>query len=797
MFSAHAGDSKLQPFLNRYCSDCHDEDLKKGSFSIEDLAYGELSQTAQEPWTYIYDMVSSEDMPPKKKKRQPSEQEREDFLKLLEQSLEKNTAQRVNQEGRTAFRRLTAEEYEYTLIDLMKIPSLRVKGLLPNDRSAEGFDNTSHEQSLSYVQINSYMDAAEKAMSQAMFYGKKPEVEKWQTLFGDGKKFPLAEKNSQTLIDGKAYLKQQPTDLMIQTRWTKFKAPYSGTYKVSFKAYAARQKEGKIIPANRTHTILLARGRHQRFNIPIDVFTLPIDKCKEVLGGEYYLDAGDEFIFKIGTMADKTTDQLIGVDELTIEGPIYKKWPSESHETLFGYSRTTSMWTDQSSFRQPEFMSSKVYKPNQEEQTSFLTPKKPLKQVENLIRDFAARAFRYPVSKEEVDKFVGLFKMKYNDGFSFQDSIKVAYQGILCSPYFLFFTEGTGELNDFELASRLSYFLWKSMPDKELRELAVNGRLKDETVLSEQIERMILDPKFKRFIKSFADQWLSLDAIDATTPDKQLYPEFDTWLMESLAQETYAYLNEMVKENLGAEAMVSSNFLMINERLAKLYDIPNVNGSYFRKVPIENSIRGGLVTQAGILKVTANGATTSPVNRGVWFYEKILGKRVPPPPPVAAFEPDSSASATLREQFAKHRENASCATCHDKFDPLGFSLESFDVIGRFREEYRALEKGLDVKQKIFGKSVKYKLGQKVDASGKMLSGETFKDLNGMRQLLLKDKEMLAENLTSRLLEFATGAKVEFTDRKVIQDILKKTKDKSYGFRSLIQEVILSDTFRHK
>ncbi|MCM8530084.1 MAG: DUF1595 domain-containing protein, partial [Lentisphaeraceae bacterium] len=439
IISTHAGDLKLQPFLDRYCSDCHDEDFKKGNFSIEDLAYGELSQISQEPWTYVYDMVASKDMPPKKKKRQPSFQERENFLDLLGKAIESSSEKRVHHEGRTAFRRLTAEEYEYTLMDLMKIPTLRVKGMLPHDRTGEGFDNASHDQSLSYVQINSYMEAAEKAMKQAMFYGEKPEFEKWQTLFGNGQKFPLAEKNSQVLIDGQAYIKQQPTDLMIQTRWTKFKAPYSGTYKVQFKAFSARQKNEKIIPANRTHTMLMARGRHQRFNIAIDVFTLPLDKCEESLGGEYYMDAGDELIFRVGTMADKTTDQLIGVNELKIEGPIYHNWPSESHETLFGYSRTTAQWTDQSDFRRPEFMSSKIYKPTKEEQFSFLTPKKPLSQGEKLIRDFASRAFRYSTNKEEVDKFIALFRSKYDAGFSFQDSIKVAYQAILCSPYFLFF----------------------------------------------------------------------------------------------------------------------------------------------------------------------------------------------------------------------------------------------------------------------------------------------------------------------------------------------------------------------
>ncbi|MCM8533275.1 MAG: DUF1588 domain-containing protein, partial [Lentisphaeraceae bacterium] len=303
--------------------------------------------------------------------------------------------------------------------------------------------------------------------------------------------------------------------------------------------------------------------------------------------------------------------------------------------------------------------------------------------------------------------------------------------------------------------------------------------------------------KFSRFVKSFADQWLGLDGIDSTTPDKQLYPEFDTWLMESLASETYAYLEEMVKHNLGTKALVKSDFLMLNERLATLYGIADVEGGHFRKVPIQDGTRGGLITHASVLKVTANGATTSPVNRGVWFYEKILGKRVPPPPPVAAFEPDSSASATLREQFTKHRENASCATCHDKFDPLGFSLESFDVIGAFRQRYRTMKNGEEVIKKIFGKKVKYQVGQEVDASGDMLNGESFQDLNGMRQLLLRDKKLLAKNLASRLLEFATGAKVEFHDRKEVESILEKTKHEHYGFRSLIREVILSKTFRNK
>ena len=257
---------------------------------------------------------------------------------------------------------LTAEEYENTLIDLLKIPTLKVKSILPNDRTGHEFDNISHSQDLSYVQINAYMEAADHALSKTIFYGKKPKPEKLRIVYQNGQKLPVGEKGAELLIDGKLYLKEQPTDLMIQNRWIKFRAPYSGYYDLKFKAYSSRVAEGKEIPADRTHKVLMARGRHQRFNISVAVFSIPQNKCDGDLGGRYYLDAGNEFIFKIATMGAKATDQAIRLEEVNVEGPFYEQWPVASHKTLFGYSHTTSIWYEKSASKRPEFMTSKVIK---------------------------------------------------------------------------------------------------------------------------------------------------------------------------------------------------------------------------------------------------------------------------------------------------------------------------------------------------------------------------------------------------------------------------------------------------
>lgn len=332
---------------------------------------------------------------------------------------------------------------------------------------------------------------------------------------------------------------------------------------------------------------------------------------------------------------------------------------------------------------------------------------------------------------------------------------------------------------------------------------------------SAQTERLLQDPKSRRFVDAFLDYWLDLRKADATSPDAELYPDYylDDYLVESAVEETRAFFAELLTTNSPARAIIDSDFVVINQRLAEHYGIAGVEGIDFRKVTLPaNCVRGGLLTQASLLKITANGTTTSPVIRGVWINERILGKKIPPPPSaVAAVEPDIRGATTIRQQLEKHRNVESCNGCHAQIDPPGFALESFDVLGGYRQAYRALgelstESGQATQGKSktvpagFGKNGQpftFKDGQPVDTIGQLQDGSSFDDVRQLRQLVLKDERQVARSFVSQLVVYASGAPVRFGDRPEVESILDATRASDYGMRDLIHQLVQSDLFRQK
>lgn len=426
----------------------------------------------------------------------------------------------------------------------------------------------------------------------------------------------------------------------------------------------------------------------------------------------------------------------------------------------------------------------------------------------DLLRAFAGRAFRRPVEAAEVTPYLDIVHAELRAGASFPDAMFAGYQAILCAPDFLFL----GLEGDFALASRLSYFLWNSVPDGELLDLAGKGELSKPAILRAQVDRMLNDPRSDRFVGHFTDEWLKLKDIDFTTPDPQLYPEFDEWLRDSMLAETRAYFRQMIAEDRGVSHVIDSDFVLVNQRLAELYGIQGVAGSQLRAVNLpKESPRGGLLAQAAVLKVTANGTATSPVLRGVWVMERILGiPRRPPPPNVPAVEPDATGAVTIREMIEAHRADAACASCHRVMDPPGLALEHFDPIGGWRAHYRAsgnpkmvmTDKKNRVKElephvsvlTARGDRKNIRLGGEVDASGELTDGATFADLEGLRALLLRDEAGLAENLARQLTIYATGSGHRFSDRAEIKAIAQRSQKAGYGIRTLIENVVTSPLF---
>jgi hypothetical protein len=426
----------------------------------------------------------------------------------------------------------------------------------------------------------------------------------------------------------------------------------------------------------------------------------------------------------------------------------------------------------------------------------------PSQDAERLLRSFMKSAYRRPVEEAHVQRFLALFHDQFGKGFGFAKSMLSTYTAVLASPGFIFIDEKPGRLDDYALASRLSFFLWNSEPDEALRAHAARDELRQPEVLRAETERLLNDPKSRRFVEAFADYWLDLRKIDDTAPSSTLYNDYelDDPLKLAAVEETRLFVAELLRNDLPARNIVDSDFTFLNERLANHYSVPGVSGAKLRKVALpKDSVRGGLMTQASVLKVTANGTTTSPVLRGYWITERIMGYQIPPPPPVAAVEPDIRGAVTLRQQLEKHRNDTSCASCHSKMDPPGFALESFDVMGGWRDRYRAVKEDVQPEKGVGlnGQAFAFYYALPVDCAGELPDGRAFKDIREFKRLLLQDQVTLARNLAKQLTTYATGAPVRFSDREQIEKIVQAASVKEYGVRSIVHGIIQSDLFQMK
>lgn len=469
----------------------------------------------------------------------------------------------------------------------------------------------------------------------------------------------------------------------------------------------------------------------------------------------------------------------LAIQYVEVEGPLYDSWPPESHRRIFGD------------------LAQKNFRTNNYPDRVEVVSDQPLVDAERILMNFARRAFRRTVTAEDVAPFVAIVKTKLDGEYTFELAIRAALKGVLISPEFLFLRERPGKLDDFALASRLSYFLWSTMPDTELFTLAEQQKLSQPDVLRQQVERLLKDPRAAAFTHNFVGQWMGLREIDATEPSHILYPEYDHLLKVSMLRETELFFEEILKHDLSLTNFVASDFTMLNGRLAKHYGIPDVVGWEFHKTTLPpNSHRGGMLTMASVLKVTANGTTTSPVLRGAWVLNRILGTPpAPPPPDIPAIDPDIRGATTIREQLAKHRSIESCGVCHRRIDPPGFALESFDCIGGWRENYRVTGNGKAVV--VDGRRMPYHEGKKVEPSDVTEDGQPFQNINEFKQLLLRDKDQLARSLATKLLTYSTGGAPAKADRPQIDAIVSSVRDKNYGFRSLVHEVVQSALFQTK
>ena len=823
---------KVETFVQNNCVECHDADTKKGGLDLSSLDFDLHNTQTFSHWVTVLDRVSSGEMPPKRKLR-PAAADLKRFTNVVNKALFNTDMARVAAEGRAMERRLNRYEYENTLRDLLSLPYLEVKSFLPEDSEAFGFNKVGQALDVSHVQMARYLTAADFALRKAI----APDVTKPQCttnrfytwdqgeFFGaiklegpeNRRTFPLVSLELQTdLMAMKNPKRESPPDaerrdreamaVVVSTyepteiRFGKFHAPVSGKYRLRFCAYSIWMgpKYDQVSAAHRSEPVTIYADTPPRLLRKLGSFDVnPEPTVREL---EVWLLAGESIrpdaarFFRSRPPDHK--NPLAGPDGMPglafawmeVEGPLIEQWPPRGHQLLFGNL----------ALQERDAGSSKVAEKAEVEVTS----KNPDADAERLLRGFVERAYRRPATDAELERFRGITHSALNSGYNFTDAMIAGYTGVLCSPGFLYLEEKPGRLDDRALASRLSYFLWNSPPDDQLRQLAETKQLHRPKVLRAQTDRMLNDPKLQRFVEAFLNYWLDLRLIEGTAPDVELYPEYqlDDLLVESVIGETQTFFAELIKHNLGVTNLVASDFAMVNERLAELYGMSDVEGVALRPVKLNaQSMRGGLLTQASVLKVTANGTTTSPVKRGAWVMTRLLGKPPPPPPPnVPALEPDIRGATTIREQLDRHRNQETCSACHRNIDPAGFALESFDVMGAWRDRYRAFGNGDPVKG-IGHNGLKYHfcVGPAVDPSGELPDGRRFQNVQDLKSCLLQDEAQLARNLTRQLVIYATGAPIQFSDRVQIANILAHTRSSGYGVKSIIQEIVQSDLFLNK
>ena len=731
----------------------------------------------------------------------------------------------IEKRDNSPVRRVTRDEFQHNLRDLLQMPTLDVKDKLPEDRRSHGFVKVAGLLDLSRVHLDAYLDAAEKALTEATAPSVTPTApQKFKatgvnlftglTTFGGREAMFFVRGNKMTPIrkEMKPEELADPTLHLAVFRsatWPyfgypkNFRAPRSGTYRVRFAGRAARQVRGlRIVPAYDPLPMSFRARKPSGPDVSGDVREtggwmdlLPESRTFETT---VYLKKNEtlEYSFLGLPVPFIRTDKGFyydfppmppeghrgGVIEwLEVEGPLNPTtWPPPSHKVLFGDLPI-----------RPKHPQSRLLVSVHSEE--------PRKDAARLFKRFAGQASRLALIDEDHDRFLRLIENDLDSGAPFAEAMLKGYQAFLCSNHFLYLNR-TDVQTSRALANRLAHFLWDSSPDDALKQAADTGKLRSNMEIEQQAKRLFSDAKSRRFINGFVEQWLDLHALRRDEPDNRLYPEYrkDDYLVDSMEKETRLFFRNLITENLPVTNLVRSDFTFLNDRLARHYDLPRIQGSILRKVKLPSwNPRGGLLTQASILKHTSNGTTTSPVLRGVWVMEKIMGNPPPPPPKsIPAVEPDIRGATTIREQLAKHTQEKSCAVCHAHFDPIGFALENFDVMGAWRDRYRTQSVG----EKITGYDpaghpFTYHVGKEVESDGKLLTNESFADIHELKAILAKRPRQLARNLLHQFTLYATGTPVRFSERAEIEQVLDHCQPAGYRVGDLLRAFCASQIMR--
>ncbi|MGC3967561.1 MAG: DUF1592 domain-containing protein [Pirellulales bacterium] len=775
----------LRPLLKARCYECHSGGTIEGGLDLEKLSDDLTQLGPMAKWVRLHDRVVKGEMPPADA-APIAPAEKQTLVENLARSL--HTASSV--QATTVIRRLNRVEYENTLHDLLGIRT-ELRELLPEDGKAYGFDNVGEALDISPVQLQRYMEAAGRALDAAVARDQAPESKLVTLQFHTGRNEQFLGKSWTKRNDGATVFFNDGGYPNLKVH--EFRAPVDGRYK--FRIVAAAHNS----PRPMMFSVFLGPDSFNKSSTLHDYYDAQPGDLQN-FDFEGYLARGDNIRLMIpfiknnyndvNNKADKFQGPGLAVARIEIEGPLAEEYPGRGHTLRFGDLLPVDIGN-------PRHRKESWYRPNYQ-----VTSEQPQADIARILPKFVEAAFRRPVTDADVAPYRTLAEAELSAGAKFDQALRTAQIAVLCAPEFLYLIEPVGRLNDHALASRLSYFLWSSGPDAELLAVAGRGELQVPEVLRTQTERLLHDPKARRFTENFVGQWLNLREIDFTTPDKQLYPDYDEPLKHAMMQETELFFQEVLDKNLSLLSFIESDWTFLNERLARHYRIEGVEGAAMRRVSLRpEQQRGGVLTHAAVLKVSANGTTTSPVVRGAYVLQRILGVDPPPPPPnVPGVEPDIRGATTLREQLVKHRSQASCNACHKLIDPGGFALEHYDVMGGYRDNYRSLNKALPhPSRELWGGApyVNWRLGPKVDASGTTPDGEAFDDLTDYKSWLLARKQVPAYALTEKLATYAAGRGTGFADRPELATLTAAIAAKNYGFRDLVHAVVQSKIFKNK
>ena len=805
---AAAANPTAKEFVGKYCVECHGPDKQKGDRRLDKLAYPPTDELGIIEIQEILDQLNLGEMPPEKAE-QPGSAEIESAIAELTEAATTARATIEGTGGQTVLRRLNRREYLNTVADLLHLDltGFDPTAKFPQDRAVEHMDNVGDALVTSGYLLDQYLDAADVLVEKSLGPLKKPEEKTWHFT----KNFKQGQELSYS--HGKVYdykylcVYEVPNTKNHEGGYAAIEdfaagVPADGYYEVQALAHSLNRDHpydpkifnmnaGEpfrlgVVPGDKrigtlhhpqpiepqlaevtvrdgepqwyTMRVWLNKGQTPRF-----IFPNGMQNCRSAFGkiAKDYKDHWPKNDPYTGGIVEARRIVLahgkmphIRIHEVKVRGPLYDEWPPAGQKAIFA---------------DHEFSK---------------------EGIRNILTDFASTAYRRPASKEEIDRLVEVAEVRQAAGHPARQSTKDAIKAALCSPTFLYLSEpvekaAEGKLGTHDLAARLSYFLWSTMPDDELRALADDGSILKPDVLAAQLDRMLKDPRSEAFYTGFPDSWLNLRSLGDMPPDRDAFGDYYSKdLQTAMKRETQLFLRHLVETNGPVTDFLSADYTFVNHDLAKHYDLnadfdPETAHEFQRVSIVDRKRRGGLLGMGSVLTVSANGIETSPVVRGVWLLENVLGTPPPPPPDdVPPIDPDMRGATTIRDQLAKHSQLETCAGCHRKIDPPGFALENYDPVGAWRNNYPK------------GKNQ----GPKIDASGELNGGGSFEHVGDFKTLLLERKEPFAFALTERLLTYATGRRIEALDRPEVERIVTKLKKDGYGMRTLINEVVMSPVF---